>query len=443
MKKLLLIVAFAGLLLSGCAKEKYDTVEEEILGAVSIGLKSSGEFTQATKGADASVEDFYVKILKGEAVVKSYDKYSQMPNAIEIAPGTYTIEAGSHGDAPAAFDQPVYFGQSEFSITAGNVVSVDVTCKLQNMKVTIQYTEAFGREVAPNYEIAVTNGTGNLIFTKEIIDAGRSGYFSVGALSIRLNGTRTSSGEEILHFMDIPDGKAQDHFVLTFDAKETGDILFGDENKSGITIDYTVNNRNIEIIVPGEDETEIPDDNTGDGGDNGEGGEGGNGGQGGGQTPVEQYFPVISGDGVGTAKEISMSANNDNITVDINLATLNGKTIKDVLVTISSEPSDFQDIVALLFPPLTGTFSIVDFSDAAGADRKAVLGPGGDGLGLIADPDVDPILGKTSYTFKIGHFMGALATTGLSEGTLCKFTLKVVDSEDKETTATCVIKMVK
>ena len=131
------------------------------------------------------------------------------------------------------------------------------------------------------------------------------------------------------------------------------------------------------------------------------------------------------------------------MTVDINLATLNGKTIKDVLVNISSEPSDFQDIVALLFPPLTGTFSIVDFSDAAGADRKAVLGPGGDGLGLIADPDVDSILGKTSYTFKIGHFMGALATTGLSEGTLCKFTLEVIDSEDKTATATCVIKMVK
>lgn len=431
MKKLLLIAAFAGLLLCGCAKENYDTVEEEIMGAVSIGLSSSGEFTQPTKAEDATVADFYVKILKGETVVKSFEKYSQMPNAIEIAPGSYTIEAGSHGDAPAAFDQPIYFGTGEFTITAGNVVSVDVTCKLQNMKVTIQYTEAFRREVAPGYEIAVTNGTGNLIFTKEIIDAGRSGYFTVGALSIRLNGTRTSSGEEILHFMDIPDGKAQDHFVLTFDAKETGDILFGDSDKPGITIDYTVNNRNIEIIVPGEDETEIPDDNTGEGGEGGQ------------EPPIDEYRPVISGDGIGTAKQISMSANNDNIDVDINLATLNGKTIKDVLVNISSEPGNFQDIVALLFPSLTGTFSIVDFSDAQGEERKAVLGPGADGLGLISDPAVDPIFGKTSYTFKIGKFMGALATTGLPEGSLCKFTLKVVDSDNKETTATCVIKMVK
>ena len=424
MKKLLLIAAFVGLLLSGCSKENYNNGDAGDMGAVTIGLKSSGVFTDVTKADEVAVADFYVKILKEGTVVKSFEKFSEIPNVVEIAPGTYTVQAGSHGDAPAAFDQPIYFGESEFSITAGNVVSVDVTCKLQNMKVTINYTEAFGREVAAGYEIAITNGVGNLIFTKDIIDAGRSGYFTVAPLSIRLNGTRTSSGEEILHFMDITDVNAQDHFILTFDAKETGDILFGDENKSGITIDYTVNNRNVEIIVPGESEIEIPDDG------NGEGGEG------------NEYLPTVTGDGIGTAKEISMSANNDNMVVNIDIATLNGKTIKDILVTISSDPADFQNLVSTLFPPLSGTFSIVDFSDEAGADRKAVLGPGGDGLGLIDDPDTDPILGKTSYTFKIGRFMGALASTGLAEGTLCNFTMKVIDSEDKEASATCVIKMV-
>ena len=152
---------------------------------------------------------------------------------------------------------------------------------------------------------------------------------------------------------------------------------------------------------------------------------------------------AITGDGIGVAKEISMSANNDNIAVDINIAALNGKTIKDIQVSISSDPADFQNLVSTLFPTLSGTFSIVDFSDAAGAERKAVLGPGADGLGLIDDPDTDPIFGKTSYTFRIGRFMGALASTGLSEGTLCNFSMKVIDSEDKEATATCVIKMVK
>lgn len=445
MKKLFLIAAFAGLILSGCSKEGYDNGVTEGYGAVTIGLQSKGEFTQV-KSENVEVGDFFVKIMDGETVVKSFNRYADIPNAVEVVPGTYTIQAGSHESDPAAFDQPIYLGEGDFTVEAGKVVPVDVTCTLQNMKVTIQYTEAFGKEISDNFEIAVTNGVGNLVFTKTVIDNGSSGYFSAGSLSIRLNGTRKTTGDEILHSIDIPDGKPQDHFVLTFDAQETGDIQFGDDNNTGITIDYTVNNRNVEIIVPGEDETPVPDDGgnggNGDGGNGSGSGEGGEGGEGGSGEPVNEYLPTITGDGIGTPKEISMSANNDNITVDINLATLNGKTIKDILVTISSDPADFQNLVAMLFPTLSGTFSIVDFSDANGAERKAVLGPNGDGLGLISDPDTDPIYGKSAYTFKIGQFMGALASTGLSEGTLCNFTMRVIDSEDKETTATCVIKMV-
>ncbi len=455
MKKLFLVAAFAGLILLGCSKEGYDKNGLSAgKGAVSIGLESKGEFTQV-KSEGVEVGDFFVEIVKGETVVKRFEKYSEVPNSVEIAPGTYTIAAGSHGNDPAAFNQPVFLGSGEFTVTAGRVVPVNITCTLQNMKVTLKYTEAFGREIADNFEIAVSNGTGNLLFTKSVIDNGSSGYFSPGSLSIKLNGTRKSTGEEILHSIDIPDGKAQDHFVLTFDAQETGDIEFGENGNPGITVDYTVNNREVEIIIPGVDETPVPDDGegggSGDGGDGGNGdggnggdGEGGEGGEGG--QPANEYLPTITGDGIGTPKQISMSANNDNMVVDIHIATLNNKTIKDILVTITSTPSSFQDLVGLLFPTLSGTFSIVDFSDANGAERKNVLGPvtasNPDGLGLIANPDTDPIAGKSSYTFSIGQFMGALASTGLEAGTVCNFTMKVVDSEDKETVATCAIVMV-
>ena len=108
MKNLFLIAAFALLMLSGCSKEGYDSGIKEGYGAVSIGLESSGEFTQ-TKAESVEVADFYVKILKGETVVKSFNRYADIPNAVEVTPGTYTIQAGSHGNDPAAFDQPVYF----------------------------------------------------------------------------------------------------------------------------------------------------------------------------------------------------------------------------------------------------------------------------------------------------------------------------------------------
>ncbi len=445
MKKLFLIAAFAGLILSGCSKEGYDNGVTEGYGAVAIGLQSKGEFTQV-KSENVEVADFFVKIMNGENVVKSFNRYADIPNAVEVVPGTYTIQAGSHGNDPAAFDQPIYFGEGDFTVQAGKVVPVDVTCTLQNMKVTIQYTEAFGKEIADNFEIAVTNGVGNLVFTKTVIDNGSSGYFSAGALSIRLNGTRKTTGEEILHSIDIPDGKAQDHFVLTFDAQETGDIQFGDENNTGIKIDYTVNNRNVEIIVPGEDETPIPDDggNTGTGeggqggntGDGGEGGDNGQGGQGGGE-PVNEYLPSITGDGIGTPVEISKSATDEQLaamSVDINIATLNSKTIKNILVTITSNPTGLQEAAAAL--GLSGTFSIVDFSDADGELRKGLLVE----LGLISDPETDPIEGKSEYVFKIGSFMGALAA--VAEPGSCNFKVEVVDSESKTSSANCIVNIV-
>ena len=59
------------------------------------------------------------------------------------------------------------------------------------------------------------------------------------------------------------------------------------------------------------------------------------------------------------------------------------------------------------------------------------------GLKLIEDPEISPIKGKASYTFSIGGFMDALsAFTGTAS-----FEIKVIDSEQKEASATCTIKV--
>lgn len=423
MKKLFLIAAFAGLLLSGCSKEGYNANGlKDGYGAVAIGLESSGTFTETKAGSEA-VDEFYVKILSGETVVKSYSKYRDVPNAVEIAPGTYTIEAGTSNNSPAAFNEPVFYGSGEFTVSAGAVVPVDLTCTLRNMKVTIRYTEAFGNEVAADFEIVVTNGIGTLLFDKTIIDEGYSGYFSVAPLSIRLNGKRKSTGEEILHSIEIPDGKAKDHFVLTFDAQETGDIQFGQNGTGGITIDWTVNDRQQEVVVPGEDETPVPDE--GDGSEDGDGGnEGGDG------NPVEEYLPTITGDGIGTPVKLT-AAEASTAVVDVLINTLNNKTIKDVIVKIDS-PTLTEEFMSGMDLGAS-EFSIVNFSsDSVGQTRKACLLE----LGLISESK--PIYGKSEYTFSIGGFMPMLIAIAKS-GDEHKFIIKVKDSGDKIATATCVI----
>lgn len=84
---------------------------------------------------------------------------------------------------------------------------------------------------------------------------------------------------------------------------------------------------------------------------------------------------------------------------------------------------------------LDGEFSIVNFDDENGTVRKTTLV---EELKLIEDPEISPIKGKANYTFGIGGFMEALA---ILPGT-ADFKIKVIDSDNKEASATCTINIV-
>lgn len=404
MRKLVFLAISAVMILSGCSKEgNFNNIGGEY-GTVSVKLASDGRFVTKS-GENVDVNAFYVKIKQGETTVKSYDRYSDMPNTIDIAPGSYTIEAGSTSAADAAWDQPVYYGTQQFDVKAGDVLSLSVTCSLSNMKVTVTCTDNFFNEMEDDFEIAITNGKGTLIYNKAKIEAGESGYFSVGTLTIDLTAKRKGTGDKIIDHRSISDGAAKDHFILNFDAVLTGEIGLG---ANGITLDYTLNNREEHIIVPGEDETPVEPD------------------------PEDEYLPTITGDGIGTPITISQSGSKPE-KVDINIATLNGKTISDILVSIAHTDVTFSGMILTM--GLDGEFSIVNFDDENGTVRKTTLV---EELKLIEDPEISPIKGKANYTFGIGGFMEALA---IFPGT-ADFKIKVIDSDNKEASATCTINIV-
>lgn len=404
MKRFIFLALSAVMILSGCSKEgNFNNIGGEY-GTVSIKIASDGRFVTKS-GENVDVNAFYVKIKQGETTVKSYDRYSDMPNTIDIAPGSYTIEAGSAAAADAAWDQPVYYGTQQFDVKAGDVLSLSVTCSLSNMKVTVTCTDNFFNEMEDDFEIAITNGKGTLIYNKAKIEAGESGYFSVGTLTIDLTAKRKGTGDKIIDHRSISDGAAKDHFILNFDAVLTGEIGLG---ANGITLDYTLNNREEHIIIPGEDETPVDPD------------------------PEDEYLPTITGDGIGTPITISQSGSKPE-KVDINIATLNGKTISDILVSIAHTDVTFSGTILTM--GLDGEFSIVNFDDENGAVRKTTLV---EELKLIEDPEISPIKGKANYTFGIGGFMEALA---IFPGT-ADFKIKVIDSDNKEASATCTINIV-
>lgn len=269
MKKIYIsLIMAAAVLLSGCNKplmQGSDSAKGK--GEVSFDITASGDYVTITKAAaddNANVNEFTIDIVNkagGETV--SYDRFGDMPHVMELPSGQYTLTAMSPNVLPAAFDLPVYGKVHDFTVRIGEVTSEKIECTLQNMKITFSLSQAFRTELE-SYTISVSNGnfaSNTLQWTNVAASAGseritddinKAGYFSVAPLTIRVDAKRAIDDSEAYHEIKITDGKAQDHFKVSLDAKVTGNAGFT------LDIDYSVNDRDQDVYIPGFGETPVP-----------------------------------------------------------------------------------------------------------------------------------------------------------------------------------------
>lgn len=260
------IILAAAVVFTGCNHNELKPGSGD-QGELSLQIVPKGDFTplpetKATDDVQVDVSTFSLSVNSGDKTVLSWDKFSDVPSVIGLDPGTYTIVAKSPGNKAVEWLQPKYQGSQEVTVVPGEVENIVLTCILTNMKVTILTTEKFRNEME-DYTVTVNsdNGDGFLNFTKAIIEEGRSGYFDPSPLTIDLNATRKQkegvamADINVIHTYHIESGAAQDHHVITLDASETGYANLG----SGITVDYTVNERNEDILIDGLEENPVQD----------------------------------------------------------------------------------------------------------------------------------------------------------------------------------------
>jgi len=164
-------------------------------------------------------EDFKVIVYHADGtVVMAYENVMAMPDTIELEVGDYYVEAHSDNNLPAAFENPYYYGISEFfSITSESVQTVQVTCELANTIVSVNYSE----NVVSNfidYLTTVSSSLGSLVYGK---DETRLGYFQTLPLEILVElsfqnpdgspGSKTIAGS-------IPEPLANRHYAIQVDA---------------------------------------------------------------------------------------------------------------------------------------------------------------------------------------------------------------------------------
>lgn len=258
MKKAIIFILAAASVFASCNRKEIGPSDG--YGALSVSVSGSGEMNDQNidvkSSGEPDVETFEVLIKKqtGEEVA-SYT-LGDMPELLEMIPGNYIISVTSPDRAPVAWEQPVYGAEKEFSIVRDNISNIDMVCTVQNAKVSVRCTEKFLAEVT-DYSIVVTTDDGSLTWNEAEVSEGRSGYFTAAPMTVYIKGYRAINPEEVAELdFKIKDVSPRDHIILNVDAKTTGDAQFS------ITVDGSLNDRVVDIEVPGFPETPVPGGDT-------------------------------------------------------------------------------------------------------------------------------------------------------------------------------------
>lgn len=408
MKKYFLLATMAMMMLA-CAENGEDPkpgpVPDKNQGQLSLSVNKSGSFeivlsSDMQRAANVDVTQFKVEIYDAaNHLVKSWEQAAQMPELQNLNVGTYKIVAYNAQLQPVAFENPYYYGEKSFEIAVGKITPVDLTCKLGNMMVSVNYSENFLAFYGDDYKVIIENdsyilpGDPQLIFLPGDL---RPGYAKVAPFKITIK----AGGKTQVRTIETV--RAQDHHIIAVDVKPIGNASVH------ITIDNTTNNNDIGIIVPGDDEDL------------------GNGGKPKPEDPTDQTFPTIKGVGFNIKNALVISTATDIV---------NGVCIKPVKAIVTAKDKiqnlivriDSPDLGPELLDPMFGGDSF-DLANLPENVRAGLIE-----LGLIKQSDV--INGAESFTFDVTGFM-----TLLPENTIYhKFHITLIDYKGQKEEVTLSI----
>ncbi len=408
MKKYIYIVlAAAAMMFAGC-KEK---IVEETKSGLQLKITAEGTYVDKVVKSSASVDvnEFVVNVEKKDGKFSKSWIYADMPSLVELSTGEYNVTVKSPDTDPVAWEQPSFAATKDFAIVNGVVTPVDMVCTLQNMKNSVYCSQHFMDNLT-NFNVKIANEDGILVWTSEEVgvytekdgvktivrEPAKRAYFSVKPLDINVDGYREIDGTTASLKYEIRNVAARDHHILYIDAYVTG------QAEMKLSIDTSVNDKNMDIKIPGID----PDDSNID--DDIEVGWG--------EPEGEQPMPDPSS----TVPYMEWPANPDFAKMDI---------------------VGNMDVELMVYAPAKIKGFVVRVSDNF-IPAIQMLVPGADCLDLIGDPSAiealgsmlpvgDQLLGKTEVAFSLSKLVPLIATVG-NQGEDYVFTLEVTDEKDQQ-----------
>ena len=202
-----------------------------------------------TKADSEEEMPFRLKIYKGnELVTEVADHRTLVDNPLTLKTYKYKVTADNRDEVPAVFDSPRYAGSnSSVQIVKDQVKSVTITCFLTDILVEPSFSDDFDTKFK-EWSLTVSNGTGELVWSKAAGTLGKTGYFAVtSSLTWTLTGT-TLDGREYVASDTYTSVKARQKYLLSFKIEET-DETAGAVGPIRLVLDDSLSERTFDFVL--------------------------------------------------------------------------------------------------------------------------------------------------------------------------------------------------
>lgn len=217
----LFLYSTAMLLLVSCAKE--DGQEAAGYGAINVQLSTDFQAIPVTRATTASssttenpnVSEFALKLVSSDgSFSRAWDNLAAFDPTEKIPVGSYTMSAFYGNINTEGFETPFYLGETDLSVRDRESTSVEILCTLANVKVTVEYSEAFKKYFADYSTTIRSTGGSPIEFAK---DEMRAAYVKPGKITIQTYLKKQNGIESTFEPAAIENATARQHYRIKLD----------------------------------------------------------------------------------------------------------------------------------------------------------------------------------------------------------------------------------
>ena len=227
MKTRTLIIFLSLFVICACSKAP----EEKGIGYLTLNIHQS-----TSVKSNVEINDLFLRIIEGRAELLN-GRIGDLPAEIALPAGTYTVEAYSKEFSDPKFETPLYSGKTTVDVEAGKISEASLVCSQGNAGIKVVWSGDFAK-LFHSYAAQIVCNEGYLYYSSE---EERTGYFLPGTVSVSIlaDGQTINGGTIALAARDMVTTYLKPKYEETPAGGMTIDI----------TIDETVNEREVEIIV--------------------------------------------------------------------------------------------------------------------------------------------------------------------------------------------------